>query len=489
MKIFLSVFFFLISLMLSGQNFQQKIFANDPNPGVFFGRFVSLQDDFAFISAYQDFENGSASGSLYILKKINGEYQQIKKLYPDDGGVEEYFGYSLSSYGKWVITGAHHDSDFGASSGKAYLLYLENGQWGFYQTLLPPDLSEADEFGKTVDIYGDFAMSCSYLDDDNGTNSGSVYIFKNINNTWNLYQKIQAVQPVDHAQFGLALDIYKDKMIVGAPYTRKDEIVCGAAYIFEFIDDLWVQTASFFPVDLEQHDEFGITVEINENYAFVGNIKDDDAGKNSGSVYVYEKQEGNWTFEQKLLAPDGEAGDGFGIAIDIDGDYLYVGSYFDDDNGTNSGSVYVFKNNQGDWGFFTKFSPDDSDDSDAFGASISVFQDEILVGAYSDDDYGFFAGSVYLFSKQKILTETKNPGKDNNKFIVYPTLFDDNLKILSLQPECINIEIYDISGKSVLRKKNIKLPGEIETKTLLSGMYFLKISNNKVNLTITIIKI
>ena len=489
MKLLLLIFFFLNSFIIYGQNFQQKLFADDSNPGVFFGRFVSLQKDFAFISAYQDFENGSASGSLYIFKKTNSKYQQSQKLFPDDGGVEEYFGYSLSSYDDWVITGAHHDSDFGASSGKAYLLHLKNDNWSFYQTLLPPDPAEADEFGKTVDIYGDFAVSCSYLDDDNGTNSGSVYIFRKEDNIWNLFQKIQADQPVDHSQFGLAMDIYKDKLIVGAPYTRHDEIVCGAAYIFELTDSKWIQTASLFPEDLELNDEFGITVKINKNYAFVGSIKDDDLGKSSGSVYVYEKIDKNWVLKQKLLAPDGEAGDGFGIAIETDSNYLYIGSYFDDDHGTNSGSVYIFKNNFGDWDYQTKFSPDDSDESDAFGASISVFEDEILVGAYSDDDYGFFAGSAYVFSKKKILTKTKNQINNTNDIFISPTIFKDKIRISSLQTTTFNVDIYDISGNIISHKNDIRIPVELNTNTISKGIYFLKISNSKINKTVRIVKI
>ncbi len=489
MKLFLPVLFLLISSILSGQNFQQKIFADDPNPGVFFGRFVSLQNKFAFISAYQDFENGSASGSLYIFKKINNEYKQIQKLFPDDGGVEEYFGYSLSSYGDWIITGAHHDSDFGASSGKAYLLHLENGLWDFYQILLPPDLSEADEFGKTVDIYGDFAISCSYLDDDNGTNSGSVYIFNKKENNWKLFQKIQAIHPVDHAQFGLALDIYKGKIIVGAPYTRNNEIVSGAAYIYELTDNKWEQKAYLFPDDFEKNDEFGITVKISEDEAFISSIKDDDMGKNSGSVYVYGKIDGNWMFKQKLLSPDGEAGDGFGIALEKDSNFLYIGAYFDDDRGTNSGSVYIFKKHQDHWRYYTKFSADDSDESDAFGASISIFQNEILVGAYSDDDYGFFAGSAYVFSKEKILTETNNKIDKNQNFSIYPTVFQKRINISSLYPDSIKMELYDISGNLIYLKKNIITPFEFNINIFSTGIYFLKISNEKIIKIVKIIKI
>ena len=119
---FLSILIFYFTPIIA-QNFDQKIFPNDPNTGVFFGRYVALNNNFAFISAYQDFENSTASGSLYIFKNNENCYTQISKLFPDDGEVEEFFGYSLSTYSDWIITGAHHDSDFGASSGSAYILH------------------------------------------------------------------------------------------------------------------------------------------------------------------------------------------------------------------------------------------------------------------------------------------------------------------------------------------------------------------------------
>jgi hypothetical protein len=45
----------------------------------------------------------------------------------------------------------------------------------------------------------------------------------------------------------------------------------------------------------------------------------------------------------KLLASDGAADDEFGESVAISGDYAIVGAYLDDDNGTDSGSAYIFE--------------------------------------------------------------------------------------------------------------------------------------------------
>jgi hypothetical protein len=75
--------------------------------------------------------------------------------------------------------------------------------------------------------------------------------------------------------------------------------------------------------------------------ALIGAIGDDDNGNESGSVYVFTRTGSTWTQQQKLVASDGAAGDYFGFGS-LDGDTAFIGAPYDDDNGVDSGSVYVF---------------------------------------------------------------------------------------------------------------------------------------------------
>ena len=78
----------------------------------------------------------------------------------------------------------------------------------------------------------------------------------------------------------------------------------------------------------------------------IGASADDDNGSNSGSAYVYVRSNGVWSEQQKLTASDGASGDYFGISVSIDGDTAVIGARYDDDNGSNSGSAYVFRYNE-----------------------------------------------------------------------------------------------------------------------------------------------
>ena len=93
-------------------------------------------------------------------------------------------------------------------------------------------------------------------------------------------------------------------------------------------------------------DYFGRSVSISSDgsTAIVGARYDDDNGSQSGSAYIYKLVEGIWQ-ETKLLASDGADGDYFGqsVSISSDGSTAIVGAYGDDDNGTLSGSAYIYK--------------------------------------------------------------------------------------------------------------------------------------------------
>ena len=76
----------------------------------------------------------------------------------------------------------------------------------------------------------------------------------------------------------------------------------------------------------------------------IGAQYDDDNGTESGSAYVYEYQgDDTWQQVAKLTAGDGAMDDYFGYSVATSGGVAVVGAIGDDDNGGNSGSVYVYE--------------------------------------------------------------------------------------------------------------------------------------------------
>ncbi|MCZ6613411.1 MAG: FG-GAP repeat protein, partial [Thaumarchaeota archaeon] len=78
------------------------------------------------------------------------------------------------------------------------------------------------------------------------------------------------------------------------------------------------------------------------------------------------------TEQAKLTASDAESEDDFGDSVSISGDTAVVGSPFDDDGGSNSGSAYVFVRSAGTWTQEAKLTASDATSEDRFGRSVSI---------------------------------------------------------------------------------------------------------------------
>src|SRR5262249_23622333 len=136
------------------------------------------------------------------------------------------------------------------------------------------------------------------------------------------------------------------------------------------------------------------------NFIVIGAPKDDDQGADSGSVYVYYTniQPGTWTLEQKIIPASGQAGDLFGFALHFIR-VLIVGAPGDDDQGTNSGSAYIFQrdNSTAAWGQNIKLTGEAA--GDQFGTDVEVFIDwEAFIGAPGADGSAPDTGAAYVYT-------------------------------------------------------------------------------------------
>jgi hypothetical protein len=171
----------------------------------------------------------------------------------------------------------------------------------------------------------------------------------------------------------------------------------GSAYVFTRSGSTWTQQAKLTASDAAAGDLFGDPVSVSGDTAVVGAYGNDDAGSWSGSAYVFTRSGGVWTQQAKLTASDAAADDWFGISVSVSGDTAVVGSDWDDDAGRNSGSAYVFKRNGSTWTQQAKLTASDAAEGDWFGVSVSVWGDTAVVGSSFDDDAGLYSGSAYVF--------------------------------------------------------------------------------------------
>ena len=98
-----------------------------------------------------------------------------------------------------------------------------------------------------------------------------------------------------------------------------------------------------------------------------------------------------------LAASDAVDRDAFGNSVAISGDWLLVGAPERGDSGDDSGAAYVFRRNGVTWTETTKLTASDAAAGDRFGGSVALGPDTLAVAARDDDDAGEGSGSVYVF--------------------------------------------------------------------------------------------
>jgi hypothetical protein len=331
------------------------------------------------------------------LTNRSENWTELQKLLAADGEYGDFFGYSVAIAGDTALVGAFHDFDNGPYSGSAYVFIRTGATWTQQAKLLPSDGEAGDNFGVSVALYDNTALIGAHGDDDNGDSSGSAYVFTRNGTTWTQQAKLLASDGAAGDAFGWGVSLYGDTALIGAQYDDDNGNESGSAYVFTRNGNAWAQQAELFPSDPAPADLFGCSVSVYGETAIVGAYWDDDNGEDSGSAYVFTRTGTTWNQQAKLLASDGDLFDRFGYAVSLDHDTALIGAYWDNDNGDHSGSAYVFTRTGTTWTEQAKLLASDGDITDWFGAAVAVKGDMALIGEPYDDVNDYESGSAYVF--------------------------------------------------------------------------------------------
>ncbi len=379
--------FLLVQESGAGQNELHKLVPSDGQPDEVFGASCSIDGNLAVVGAYQDGDNGDNSGSAYVFEVSSG--QLLHKLLASDGKADDEFGYAVSISGSLAIVGAWRDYVSGQNTGSAYVFDASSGQQ--LVKLLAADGASLDWFGISVSISGSLAIVGAALDDDNGLDSGSAYVFDTSTG-----QQLHKLLPADgsaHEFFGQSVSISGGLAIVGAKLDDDNGLDSGSAYVFDV--STGQQLHKLLPADGMADDRFGSSVFISGTRVLIGAKGDDDLGTDSGSAYVFDAITGQQL--HKLLPSDGSALDAFGWSVSLSGTRAAVGTCC---ASSYTGAAYVFDVSSGQQ--IKKLLASDGVPQDYFGHDLSISEDLVLVGAFGDADNGDWSGSAYIFEADPV---------------------------------------------------------------------------------------
>lgn len=190
---------------------------------------------------------------------------------------------------------------------------------------------------------------------------------------------------------------------------------------------------------------FGNSVSLYNNKMIIGAWGDDDNGSSSGSgsAYVFDASTGSQL--HKLTPSDGAFNDQFGRSVSIYDNYAIIAARYDDDNGENSGSAYIFNVSTG--AQLHKLTASDGSANDIFGQSVSIYGNNAIVGKWTGSAYIF---NVTTGNQVRILTPSDSNvsfGRAVNIYDNYAIVGDSNTNVYIFNVSTGN-EIHKITGNS-----------------------------------------
>ncbi len=247
--------------------------------------------------------------------------------------------------------------------------------------------------------------------------------------------------------FGYSVAMSGDTVVVGAPYEASSAVGvngdqadtsspdAGAVYVFVRSGSTWSQQAYLKAGNTEAGDLFGYSVAMDGDTVVVGayfedsgttgiNSTPDELGAEAGAAYVFVRSGTSWSQQAYLKASNTDAGDWFGHSVAVSGNTVVVGAQNessnttginndqDDNSAFGAGAAYVFVRSGSNWNQQAYLKAANTGLSDAFGTSVAVFGDTVVVGAYGedsnatgidgnhDDNSANFAGAAYVFVRK-----------------------------------------------------------------------------------------
>jgi len=370
---------------------EQKLTASDGKANNYFGHSVATFGDYIVVGSYGDNLNGTNSGSVYIYKNINNNFVEIQKLVPEDGLAFDRFGWSVDISGNRIIVGA--PGSYGENTLGSVYIYEKNGDnWSKTIKLTQSDGAFGDFFGYSVSISGDqIVVGAPYHDNYFSTleDSGAAYVYEIINNTWVETTKLKAQTVVLRQYFGISVSISNNRIVVGT-VDKMAGYYCGCSYLFEKIGNIWERTFTFLTNESQIYlSSFHANVAIDNNYFVYGHTD------NMCNV-MKKRDEGYWR-QVEMLSFDPNEYDLFEYTLDISGNYIVVGGSSTYQMGSYSAAYLYMIESDTKCRRLECLFPSDRKIGAQFGSAVTISDQFIVAGAKGDNENGENSGAVYLY--------------------------------------------------------------------------------------------
>lgn len=393
-----------------------------------FGSAVAVSGDTVVVGAWEEDGNATGvngnasnnsatrSGAAYVFTRTTGVWSQQAYLKASNTGAGDRFGISVDVAGDTIGVGASHEDssttgidgnqadNSAADSGAVYVFKRSGGTWSQQAYVKASNTGSGDAFGGAVALSAETMVVGARSESSNATgvngsqgdhintpSSGAAYVFTRSGEVWSQQAYLKASNTGALDNFGTAVDVDGDTVVVGAyreasnatgvnaplsggSGTQADNSVqdSGAAYVFTRSSGTWSQQAYLKASNTGTYDYFGTSLAVNGDTLVVGapweagnatgvnaplsggsGTQADNSANAAGAAYVFARSAGTWSQLAYLKASNTQAIDFFGVSVAVDGITILAGAGYEDGGTTgvnstpdeaagDSGAVYLF---------------------------------------------------------------------------------------------------------------------------------------------------
>jgi len=215
----------------------QKLIASDGESLDSFGWSVSVDDEVALIGALWGDKGDVETGAAYVFELVDGEWVEVQKLTPSDGEFGDSFGNAVVLDGNYAFIGNDGgDNAQGVYTGSVYVFKRVGGQWVEVQELTPSDGIFDNHFGSAIAFDDPYLLVGDWggQNEDRRVECGAVYVFLRVGERW---FEVFKLLPSDGEQedmfgcYGVALE--GRTALIGSMWDDVDGVSTGSVYVFE----------------------------------------------------------------------------------------------------------------------------------------------------------------------------------------------------------------------------------------------------------------
>jgi hypothetical protein len=312
---------------------EAKLAAADGVSFDYFGEAVALDGDLAAVAAPS---HQSGRGAVYLFQRQNGSWSQVAKLLASDPTPNASFGQALALNAGTLAVGA---PGYNGGRGAVYVFVGAGGSWSQQQRIQSNDISANDRFGQAVALSGQTLLIGAPNKAGSVSAQGVAYLFGRSGSTWSQQARLARTSPQAGEGFGAAVALDLNLAAVGAPYAPAATGTAGGlVQSYLRTGSTWSPLAELRSAQGSASAQFGFALSLSGQRLLVG-LAGDSFGEGilQGSLEAYLFESGVWGLNQRMVAADAETEAQLGYSVAQGADFAAAGA----PGASRAGQVYV----------------------------------------------------------------------------------------------------------------------------------------------------